>query len=130
MLIKHQSWYAGLVKDIFVNKRATHHVLTRKDTVYNSRIAFCKNIRMPLKEGRLFWRLLGKEAKGLFLDPASEGTVIDAETKHSFKERVNTYPIFGPLGSQGPKIPVNVKEMRGILNDETSSMSGDWKKGT
>ena len=85
---------------------------------------------MPFKEGMLFWPLLGKEANGLFLEPATLGTLIGPKTKREFKERANTYPICGPLGSPGTKIPSNVAELHRVRNDEASQMSEDWEKGT
>ena len=73
---------------------------------------------------------VGEGSEGAFLDPATSDTLIGPDAKRAFRERVITYAIFGPLGSQGHKMPSNVAELHRVLNDEASQTSEDWKRNT
>ena len=83
---------------------------------------------MPFREGNQFWRLLGREAEKFFLEDARIDAEDAATANAAVRNKVNTYHLSGPLGSQDPRVPVNVKKLHAELNDPESSLKEQWGK--
>ena len=102
--------------------------LTQKKTVFNSRTAFCKQMRLPFNQAMKFWKYSDKETKRLFLDDDERDTAHGSGKRDELEKKANSYDLTGPLGSQDPQLPVSTKLLKQKLNDPRSGLAVAWEK--
>ena len=95
---------------------------------YNSRTVYAKVTKMPFRALGKFHPYLDERSKKIFLQLAK-----DTETKgrgewENLRRRVRDYAQSGPLGSQDPILPVDVKDLHAKLNDGESGLDKKWGK--
>ena len=106
------------------NEKATES----KKTVYNSRSEYSRLMNLPFGQLKIFWRYLDDSSKSMLLRSAEASTKEGTKEWNRIRDTVNSYEPTGPLGSQDPLLPVNVKDLESKLLGEDDKLRNLWKK--
>ena len=128
--IEHDKWYEKMVKTVFGTKTEMRYVLSLKKTMYNAWSEYCRMMKLPFSECHNFWRLLDDGAKQTLIKHAKKHTLEGSEERRQLELALAEYPHSGPMGSQDPKLPVDVVHLERILSDENANLQEKWKKKT
>lgn len=97
-------------------------------TAYNSRAQFSKKMGIRFRQLGISWDYLGDFANKTLpycsVSPTLEGT----EARRSIRSEGNWYHLAGPLGSQGPVLPIDVVHLGAILQGADDNLRVKWKK--
>ena len=126
--IEHDKWYEKMVKTVFGTKTEMRYVLSLKKTMYNAWSEYCRMMKLPFSECHNFWRLLDDDTKQTLIKHAEKHTLEGSEERRQLELTLAEYPHSGPMGSQDPKLPVDVVHLERILSDENANLQEKWKK--
>ena len=127
-IVEHDKWYRQMIKTVFGSKTEMRYVLSLKRTMYNAWPEYCRRMKLPFLEGRNFPRLLGEGAKETLINYAKQSTLSGNEERRELELTLAKYPHTGHMGSQNPKLPVDVSHLEKALGDENDVLRTKWKK--
>ena len=115
MHIEHQKWFEIMVSNLFKSKAEMRRLLALKKTAYNSWSEYSRMMNMPFGQLKVFWRYLDSAGKKMLVDSAKASTTEGTKEWERLRNTVNSYQPTGPLGSQGPSIPIDLKDLESKL---------------
>ena len=127
MHIEHQKWYEAMISALFKSKNEMRRVLSLK-TVYNSRSEYSMLMNLPFGQLKVFWSYLDDSSRSMLLKSAKDSTKQGTDAWHRIRDDVNAYPVTGPLGSQGPTLPIDIKDLEDKLLGQDDKLRELWKK--
>ena len=102
--------------------------MTLKKRVYNSYSEFSRLLGLTFAESGKFWKYVDDDTRTAICQSSEKSTIRGSKEWAIVKDRVDTYPLTGPLGCQDPKLPVCTRELHRELNDPSSDLQSRWKK--
>ena len=117
-----------MISKIFGSKNEMRRVLSLKKTAYNSWSEYSRITHMPFGQLKVFWRYLDDASKNMLLTSARASTQVGTKEWQRLRDTVNAYDITGPLGSQDPTLPINLKDLESKILGSDESLRVRWKK--
>ena len=102
--------------------------MTDEARVYNPYSEFARIMCLPFSETGKFWKYVDQDTREMLLQSADKPTLAGSTERKTLKDRLNSYPLVGPLGSQHPKLPVSTKVLHAKLNEPASGLRESWGK--
>ena len=116
-----------MVTKMFKSKKLTRRELSAKETIYNSFSFFAKEMQLPFKQSKNLWGYLARENQKTFAAYAGAETLCSRAKRKQLKSRVGDYPLIGPLGPQGPILPISMGNIHGAFNEPNGKTKGSGK---
>ena len=109
------------------NRDAICHIV--KKTLYSDRPERYRAMKHRFAERRNFWRLLGEDTKQTLIKHAKKHTFERSEERRQLELALAEYPHNGPMGSQDPKLAVDVVHLEPVLADQHTDLQEQrgWK---
>ena len=85
-------------------------------------------MKMAFKNLKKFFSYLDESSEKIFLHLGKDTEIKGMGEWGNLRRRVREYTPSGPLGSQDPILPVDVKDLHAKLNDGKSGIDKKWKK--
>ena len=119
-----------MTKHLFGSKAEMRVELAQamRQTSYNSWATFSRQMNLPFKQLKPFWRFLTNDMRKSMLEIGQKLTEQGTDSRKNTELLVNSYEISGPLGSYDPKLVVDEADLYDKLNDPNCTLSEKWKK--
>ena len=83
---------------------------------------------IPFGQLKVFWSYLDDTSKSMLLKFAKVSTKEGTEERHRARGDVNAYQVTGPLGSQDPSLPIDLKDLDAKMLGQDDKLRQLWKK--
>ena len=103
-------------------------LLCLKKTAYNSWSEYSRIMHMPFQQLKVFWHYLDKASRDMLLKSAKASTQVGTKEWERLKNTVNTYKPTGPMGSQDPSLPIDLKDLESKILGDDDTLRVRWKK--
>ena len=114
--------------DVFGSRAIMRHTADVKQTMYNSWTSYARVVKLSFRELRQFWRYVDDQSGGKFLNISQTDAKKGRLSKRKIGRRLPPYKPIGPLGSNGPILPVDTAHLHSRLNIDNRDLAQRWKK--
>ena len=126
--IEHQKWFETMVGKIFGSKNEMRRLLSLKKTAYNSWTEYSRITHMPFGQLKVFWHYLDETSKDMLPRSAKASTQVGAKEWQRLWGTANTYDVTGPMESQDPTMPIDMKDLESKILGADETLRARWKK--
>ena len=115
-----------MIGKLFGTKNEMRRALSMKKPRYNSRSEYSRLTKLQFAELKVFWKYIDSESKKLLIRSAKSSTQQGTEEWERVRKTVNDYEVKGPMGSMGPTLPIDLKDLESKILGEDNTLRECW----